>query len=139
MSETTTLIRSGDHVTLTDERVIVKVGTADGANLAPVLRLLVPEALSEVSARMMREAGITIHALPSGATLHKAAHRRRLPDHLFHASLVFQLGLRARISLQRHPATAAGSVSIGEAVAFLTGLDFADAADRVAADDAVTL
>lgn len=131
MSEVT-VIRSGDHVTITDERVIVKVYSTD---LASLLTSLGSEEATDIAGALLSTLGLTAHDLPGEATLVKGGHRdKRFPDGLASVQIDTALGLSGLFTVQTHEDATSAVVSVGEAIAFIIDADYQAIGRAVEAD-----
>lgn len=131
------VFRSGDHLSVSNGRTIVKVGEPGREdNLAAAVSVMTAEnAVSDICSAILRESGHHIDSLPSGGVIHSGISNKRFPDSRFSASATTAFGNPVQITIERHPSLDPASHSVGEVVHFLSAIPFADIAEKVAEDD----
>lgn len=135
MSSQTTVIRSGDHVTITDERTIVKVHSND---LPTVLGSLGQDEVADICGALLSTLGVTVHDLPSrpGQIIKGARREKKMPEGIASVRIDTALGLSGLLSAQVHESASPGSVSIGEVIGFVADIDYPSVAQAVSTDEA---
>lgn len=136
MADQITVIRAGDHVTITDERVIVKVHSS---TLPQTLKSIDSAAAADIAGALLGPLGVTVHDLPGDGQILKGAQAgRKMPEGIASVQIDTPLGFSGILSAQAHESAAPGSVSVGEVIGFVVELDYQAVAEAVAADERST-
>lgn len=131
------VIRSGDHLTVTDGRTIVKVGEPGSPdNLAAAVEVLtVDNAVPDICSGIISHSGHRIDALPAGGVIHSGIADKLYPDKRFSAQATTTFGKPVQITVERHPNLPPTKLSIGEVVKFISAIPFRDIVEKLREDD----
>lgn len=127
---------SGDHLSVSNGRTIVKVGEPGRPdNLAAAVAVMTAEnAIPDICSAILKESGHRLDALPAGGVIHSGISDKRFPDQRFLANATTTFGNPVQITIERDRRIPASNHSVGEVVHFVSAIPFADIAEKVAED-----